>query len=98
MKSAIVSSVCECQARLGAELDEEHNVLRGWIRDLRGRTETAPCSRAGGEEGLFHLNWLCPFCGRNTLRSFAIEALVFRDPTEPERRPSTRPSARPPAP
>lgn len=97
MKSAIVSSVCECQARLGAEIDEEHNVLRGWMRDLRGHTEAAPCTRAAGDGERLHLNWLCPYCGRNTLRSFAVEALVFRDPNEPERRPSTRPSARPPA-
>lgn len=97
MKSAIVSSVCECQARLGAELDEDHNVVHGWSRDVRGRTENSPCTRASNDGNRFHLAWLCPFCGRNTLRSFDVQALAFRDPAEPETRPSTRPSSRPSA-
>ncbi len=82
MKTAKVSSRCECQARLGAELDEERKVLRGWSRDLRNRTLVSPCTLAGVEGDLFHLVWLCALCGRNTLRSFDGEALVFEDVPE----------------
>jgi hypothetical protein len=83
MKIAKVSSVCECQSRLGAELDAERKVLRGWTRDQRGRELNSPCTRAGSEDGRFHLVWLCAFCGRNTLRSFDAGALVYQDRPDP---------------
>lgn len=82
MKVAKVSSVCECQSRLGAELDPEHKVLRGWTRDRRGRELNSPCTRAGDGDGVFHLVWLCAYCGRNTLRSFDAAGLVFQDRPE----------------
>ena len=82
MKTAKVSSRCECQARLGAELDEDRKVLRGWSRDIRNRTLVSPCTLAGTEGERFHLVWLCAVCGRNTLRSFDAGALVFQDVPE----------------
>jgi hypothetical protein len=82
MKIARVFSVCECQGRLGAELDEDHKVVRGWTRDVRGRTVSAPCTRAANHGERFHLVWLCNLCGRNTLRSFDAAGLVFEDRPE----------------
>lgn len=82
MKIAKVSSRCECQARLGAELDEDRKVLRGWSRDIRNRTLVSPCTLAGTEGERFHLVWLCAVCGRNTLRSLDAGALVFQDVPE----------------
>ena len=82
MKIAKVSSRCECQARLGAELDEDHKVLRGWSRDVRNREVLSPCTRTGAEGDRFDLVWLCTLCGRNTLRSFDVTGLVFEDVPE----------------
>ncbi len=91
MKIAKVSSVCECQSRLYAELDENRCVLRGWVRDARGRETTAPCTGIGIEGERFDLGWLCNFCGRNTLRSFDAGALVYRE--APAAAPSVPPAA-----
>lgn len=82
MKIAKVSSRCECQARLGAELDQDRKVLRGWSRDVRNREVVSPCTLAGVEGDQFHLVWLCTLCGRNTLRSFDASALLFEDVPE----------------
>src|SRR5262249_41229223 len=76
MKIAKVSSVCECQGRLCAELDEGRKVLRGWVLDSRGRTLRAPCTGMHITSPRFDLGWLCPLCGRNTLRSFDASGLV----------------------
>lgn len=84
MKIAKVTSVCECQGRLGAELDADLRVLRGWARDARRREVKSPCTRAGVQGDRFHLVWLCPLCGRNTLRAFDATALVFEDRSGPE--------------
>jgi hypothetical protein len=35
----------------------------------------------GADSDYFQLGWLCPLCGRNTLRSFHVGSLVFREPT-----------------
>lgn len=80
MRTAIVTSVCECQARLGAELDTNRIVLRGWARDpRRGDQEVAPANSINPERQRFDIGWLCPFCTRNTLRSFEASALVYRE-------------------
>ncbi len=79
MKIAKVSSVCECQGRLGAELDEGRKVLRGWVRDARGGTQLAPCTGIDIAQQRFDLGWLCPLCGRNTLRSFDASGLVYEE-------------------
>ena len=79
MKSAIVESPCECQAKLHAELDEQFRVLRGWARDSRRRERSAPATAMHAKNGRFDVGFLCPFCTRNTLRSFEAEALAFRE-------------------
>ena len=78
MKSAIVESKCECQAKLVAELDEEKRVLKGSARDSRGRERLAPATAMHAKNGRFDVGFMCPFCTRNVLRSFEAEALAFR--------------------
>jgi hypothetical protein len=77
MKSATVRSRCECQATLVAELDEERRVLRGVARDSRGRERLAPATAMHVKNGRFDVGFFCPFCTRNTLRSFDAEALAY---------------------
>jgi hypothetical protein len=83
MKIASVHSVCECQTRLGADIDENLKALRGWARDGRGRVHVAPATTVatGGHAGgtQFDVGWMCPSCTRNILRSFDSGALAFRE-------------------
>jgi len=79
MKVATVHSPCECQAHLSAELDEQRVALRGWATDGRKRQLAAPANTIGAERERFDVGWACPFCTRNTLRSFTGSALVFRE-------------------
>jgi hypothetical protein len=80
MKTAIVLSPCECQTQLGAELDEHKHVVRGWAKEPRRKqTESAPAHSIHAEREQFQVGWLCPFCTRNTLRSFDTAGLVFRE-------------------
>ena len=84
MKSATIYSVCECQAGLGAELDEHKFVTRGWARDPRRKTEAkAPAHSIGAERERFEVAWLCPFCVRNTLRLFDTSALAWKQGGNP---------------
>jgi len=78
MKSATVESRCECEAKLVAELDEERRVVRGFAKDARGRERLAPATAMHGERGRFDVGFMCPFCTRNTLRSFEADALAYR--------------------
>ncbi|HEX6765316.1 MAG TPA: hypothetical protein VF103_07555 [Polyangiaceae bacterium] len=78
MKSAVVESKCECQAKLVAELDEERRVLRGVAKDERGRERLAPATAMHAQNGRFDVGFMCPFCTRNVLRSFEAEALAYR--------------------
>jgi len=83
MKTALVISRCECQATLGAELDEQRVVVHGYARDPRRNRELAApaiATHAGGER--FDVGWFCPFCIRNTLRSFDASTLTFRERPE----------------
>lgn len=75
-----IQSACECQALLGAELDEQRNVVTGWAsRD--GDREPAPANSVAPSEKRFDVVWHCPICGRNTLRTFYAGALqrIVRD-------------------
>jgi|HubBroStandDraft_3_1064219.scaffolds.fasta_scaffold433983_2 hypothetical protein len=64
------TSPCECQASLTAVLDEGRHVLQGSAARL-GAREIAPAHSIGAErESSFDIAWACPFCGRNTLRTF----------------------------
>jgi hypothetical protein len=82
MRTTTVHSVCECQARLAADLDENRLVLRG-VASVGGDREPAPAHSIGADGPRFDIGWLCPFCGRNTLRSFASDALVWSEVTAP---------------
>jgi hypothetical protein len=80
MKVATVCSVCECQARLAADLDENLHVIRGWARDPRRRQEQAsPANTTTSVNQSFDVGWFCPFCIRNTLRSFDASSLGWRE-------------------
>jgi hypothetical protein len=69
-----ISSLCECQATLSATLDEKHHVMSGQA-SLRGAKERAPAHSIGADGERFDVAWLCPFCNRNTLRTFHVGAL-----------------------
>jgi hypothetical protein len=58
---------------LGATLDADRMVLAGWA-DHGGRLP-APAQRLRADGETIDLAWACPFCGRNTLRSFHRWAL-----------------------
>src|SRR5690348_12564053 len=92
MRTAVVQSACECQARLGAELDEQHRALRGWARQ-RTRELSAPANTMHSGGDAFQVGWACPFCTRNTLRSFAASALVYQEKLVSQSQP---PGSRPP--
>ena len=79
MKVATVHSRCECQVHLSAELDEQRVALRGWAIDARKQQLPAPANSIGAERERFDVGWACPFCTRNTLRSFTGSSLVFRE-------------------
>jgi hypothetical protein len=68
------TSRCECQALLRATLDDNRHVLAGSATQ-HGTTESAPAHSMHAEREHFDLGWLCPFCGRNTLRTFYAGAL-----------------------
>ena len=92
MKYAQITSACECQAKLFADLDEKRYVLRGWAKDMRRKQEhTAPTHSIHAHAQQFQVAWLCPFCNRNTLRSFDATGLAWRNapaPTPPAPPPS----------
>jgi hypothetical protein len=79
MKVTRVHSKCECQVNLCAELDEARVVLRGWAVDARKLELPAPANAIGAQRERFDVGWSCPFCTRNTLRSFTASALSFRE-------------------
>jgi hypothetical protein len=79
MKVTTVHSRCECQAHLSAELDELRVALRGWAVDARKQQLPAPANAIHPERERFDVGWACPFCTRNTLRSFTASALAFRE-------------------
>lgn len=74
MSRFTVTTRCECQAVLSAELDEKRHALHGWAF-RGGARENAPAHTINPELDRFDIGWLCSFCGRNTLRSFYAGAL-----------------------
>ena len=84
MKTATVRSVCECQAKLEAVLDEHRNVIKGsGRRSPEEPPETAPASVLD-KGATFQVGWFCPFCIRNTLRSFHVSALAWHETPNPQ--------------
>lgn len=83
-KTATILSSCECQARLGARLDERRVVISGWAIDRpRGVRSTAPAQSIRPGADRFGVGWLCPLCGRNVLRSFEAGGLVWENSADP---------------
>jgi hypothetical protein len=74
MSQYSVNSRCECQANLTATLDENHKVIAG-AASRGGSREVAPANSIGATAERFDIGWACPFCGRNTMRSFYVGAL-----------------------
>jgi hypothetical protein len=70
----VANSRCECQAALSAELTADRFVIDG-AATLRGARERSPAHTIGSRADRFDIGWLCPFCGRNTLRTFYVSAL-----------------------
>ena len=84
MKTARISSPCECHARLFADVDQHCHVLRGWAVDREREEERiAPAQRLRHQGDGFDVSWLCPFCIRNTLRMFAASGLAWRETAQP---------------
>jgi hypothetical protein len=89
-----INSVCECQARLHAELDERRHVRRGWAQDpTRRAILSAPAHCIDPESESFSIGWSCPFCIRNTLRRFDASMLVWTPPDPAVLAPDTDRSA-----
>jgi hypothetical protein len=94
MSQATIQSKCECQASLWASLNQQRYVISGWASDpRRNRQESCPAHSINADQEQFQVAWLCPYCGRNTLRSFYSGALNYR-----AARMSERPPVRPPVP
>ncbi len=74
MSQYSVSSPCECQAILTATLDENRKVIAG-AASRGGSREVAPANSMAATADRFDIGWACPFCGRNTLRSFHVDAM-----------------------
>ncbi len=80
MKTAIVNSRCECQATLGAELDEHRHIISAWAQKPGAdRAENAAATSIGSEKERFDIGWSCPLCERNVLRSYTASGLVWQD-------------------
>jgi hypothetical protein len=95
MNQATIQSKCECQATLHASLNPQRLVLGAWATDLRRhRQETCQAHSIDSDHDQFEVAWLCPFCGRNTLRVFYAPALTWRSATLSERPPRMSPPSR----
>ncbi len=79
MKETTIRTVCECQARLTAVLDEGRHVLSGSATGPDQVHQSAPAHSLDIGETTFAVGWLCPFCGRNTTRSVSVASLVWRE-------------------
>lgn len=82
MRLATVRSRCECQSSLVAVLNENRHVTSGYVVARDGSREEAPAHTMGAQNPRFDVGWLCPVCGRNVLRSFAADALAWREAPE----------------
>jgi len=70
----VANSRCECQASLSAKLTGDRYVVAGSAY-REGRRESAPAHAINPTSEVFDIGWLCPFCGRNVMRTFAASAL-----------------------
>jgi hypothetical protein len=96
MRRATVRSRCECQSTLVATLDERRFVVDAYAVDRHGNRESAPAHSIHAERPRFDVGWLCNFCGRNTLRSFVMDALAWVElPDPPPPAPPTPPAKAP---
>jgi hypothetical protein len=68
------TSRCECQAILTAVLDDARHVLHG-AASRGGAREGSPAHSIGADRPNFDIGWLCPFCGRNVMRTFSAGGL-----------------------
>jgi hypothetical protein len=83
MNRAQATSRCECQAILSAVLDDKRHVLEG-AATRGGIREGAPAHSIGADQPSFDVAWLCPFCGRNVLRTFSAGGLrAVAEPAKP---------------
>lgn len=69
VQNRVVQTRCECQATLIAELTQDRCVVTGWAARA-GKRELAPAHSIGKDQVNFDIGWLCPYCGRNVMRSF----------------------------
>lgn len=60
-----------------AILNEDRFVLNGYAADRNGIIESSPAHSIGAKNDRFDVGWLCGVCGRNVLRSFSADALLF---------------------
>lgn len=74
MSQFSISSRCECQATLSATLDEKRHVIRGKA-SRHGASLQAAAHSIHADNDRFDVGWLCPFCNRNTLRTFHVGAM-----------------------
>jgi len=79
MLQATVRSRCECQASLVAVLNEQRFVLHAYAAGSDRERVVSPANSMKIDQERFDLGWLCPICGRNTLRSFSSESLAWRE-------------------
>jgi len=101
MRQATIRSVCECQSKLEAILDENRHVLVGFAIGTDNERELAPAHSIEAASKNFAVGWLCNICGRNTLRSFDAGGLVWRDADPPvvsQTMPIVPPAPRAPSP
>ena len=101
MKQATIRSVCECQSKLEAILDENRHVLVGFAIGSDNERELAPAHSIDAASKMFAVGWLCNICGRNTLRRFDADGLVWRDEDPPvvaQAQPVVPPAPRAPSP
>jgi hypothetical protein len=83
MRTTTVRSRCECQALLVATLNEQRLVTSAVSIDRDGIAEDSPACTMGAQKVRFDVGWLCSVCGRNTLRSFDAESLIWVDAPDP---------------
>ncbi len=83
MRQSTVRSRCECQARLVAVLDENRFVITAYCVPAGGEKEISPAQSMGAYQKNFDIGWLCTNCGRNVLRSFFVDALIWAEVPAP---------------
>ncbi|HXS16526.1 MAG TPA: hypothetical protein VN764_05040 [Polyangiaceae bacterium] len=75
MKASPVVTRCECQTKLSALVGADGIVTGGTAKSRDGQERNAPATAMGAGMEQFQVGWLCPVCGRNTVRSFYKGAL-----------------------